>query len=301
MSRAWDEAVDAFLSHCAAERGLADNSLDAYGRDLTGLGRWAAAAGLDDPASMTAADLRDFLAERATELAVRSRARLMSSLRAFFAFRCAEGLSEDDPTGTLLAPRIGRKLPRVLNRDEIGRLLAAPDPGGPIGLRDLAIIEILYGCGLRVSELCGLDRNDWDASDRLLLVRGKGDKQRLLPVGDPAAAALAATLARPPGPRRAGRAVAAIFLNNRGLRLGRSGVWRILAKLGTAAEIGRGLSPHMLRHTYATHLLEGGADLRVVQELLGHAAIATTEIYTHVDRAFIDETYRSAHPRARRS
>ena len=293
----WDETIDAFLAHCAAEKGLSPNSLDAYGRDLEGFAVWAAASGRDAPGRIDAAALREYLVLRA-DLSVRSRARLVSTLKSFFAFQLAERVIGTNPTDLLLTPRTGRTLPVVLGHREIDRLLSAPDTSTPAGRRDRAILETLYGCGLRVSELCGLDLRDYDPGDRLMLVRGKGRKERLLPVGEPAADALAGMIEDRKPPARGRSPEPAVFLNNRGRRLSRVSVWSLLRVHAEAAEITRRVSPHTLRHTYATHLLEGGADLRVVQELLGHAVIATTEIYTHVDRAFINETYRSAHPRA---
>jgi len=300
MSGPWDRAIGSFLAHAAAERGLAPNSLEAYARDLQGWRAWADEHGLTDPATAGPQVLRAFLLDSADRLGPRSRARLVSTLRSFHRFLAAEGQAAGDPTLTLLSPRVGRKLPIVLSPEQVVRLLAVPDPDDPAGLRDRAILEILYGCGLRVSELCGTDPQDLDRRDASLRVRGKGRKERIVPVGAPAQRAAEAYLAtgRPAllG-RRAGRA---LFVNRRGGRLSRVSVWALVKKAGLAADLSVDVTPHTLRHTYATHLLEGGADLRVVQELLGHAAITTTEIYTHVDRAFLAEAYRNAHPRARR-
>ena len=296
----WDVAVESYLAQASAEKGLAANSLEAYARDLRRLRTWAVAAGVRDPAAMNAARLREFLIAAADTLGARSRARLVSTLRGFHAFLAVEGLAPADPTLTLLAPKIGRKLPVVLTGVQVERLLAVPDPAQPVGLRDRAILETLYGCGLRVSELCALDLPDLDPRERMLRVRGKGDKQRVVPVGGPALAALRAWLRGGRNEFRGRRPESAVFLNRRGGRLSRVSVWKVLKDCAAAAGLREDVSPHTLRHTYATHLLEGGADLRVVQELLGHADIGTTEIYTHVDRAFLREAYRSAHPRARR-
>ncbi len=301
MSEAWESAVAAFLSHAAAERGLARASVQAYARDLAHLRRWAGAERLPGPGRVRDADLRRFLIASAGRLSARSRARLVSTLRGFFRFLVEEGLAASDPSATIIAPRVGRRLPQVLSVAMMERLLATPPLGEVAGLRDRAILELLYGCGLRVSELCGLDVPDLDPRDRCLRVLGKGRKERLVPVGAPALRAVDAWL-REGRPRCLGRRpVAALFLNRRGGRLSRVSVWEILRRRAGEAGITTPLSPHTLRHAYATHLLEGGADLRAVQELLGHADIGTTEIYTHVDRAYLFEAYRAAHPRARGS
>jgi integrase/recombinase XerD len=295
----WDLACDGFLGHLAAERGLAAATLEAYQRDLGRLRRWALAAGHRDPAALTGEDLRTFLVEDAAELAPRSRARLMSTLRAFGRFLAAEGLAPADPAATLRGPRAGRPLPDTLTTTEVQRLLASVTGAGPRELRDRAILETLYGCGLRVSELCGLDLVDIDPQEATLRVRGKGRKVRVVPVGGPALAALTAWRERGRPALQGRRPVAAVFLNRRGGRLSRVSVWSLLRRAAENAGLGGRVSPHTLRHSYATHLLEGGCDLRIVQELLGHADLATTEIYTHVDRRFVLEAYRAAHPRAR--
>ncbi len=301
MSEAWDHALDAYLGHASAEKGLAAASLAAYATDLRRLSAWAESAGHGDPAAVRAEHLRAFLLVAAADLQARSRARLLSTLRSFFRFLVSEDLAAADPTSTLLAPRIGRPLPSVLQLAQVERLLAAVAGNEPAALRDRAILEVLYGCGLRVSELCGLDLTDLDPQEGSLRVRGKGSKQRVVPIGSPALAAIDAWL-RGGRPAFGGkRPNAAIFLNQRGGRLSRVSVWTLLKRCANLAGIPGEITPHTLRHTYATHLLEGGADLRIVQELLGHADISTTEIYTHVDRAFIQEAYRAAHPRARGS
>ncbi len=297
--RAWDLALDNFLAHCGAEKGLAVASLEAARFDLARLRRWAETQNLAGPDQVRDQHLRSFLLESASELAPPSRARLLSTLRSFFRFLVAEDLSDLDPTSTLVAPRRGRKLPTVLSIDQVERLLAAAHGARPPDLRDRAILEVLYGCGCRVSELCGLDVTDLDPAEAILLLRGKGRKQRLVPVGEPALEAVALYL-RAGRPDLLGKSPnAALFLNQRGGRLSRVSVWNLIKKAGAAVGLPEELSPHTLRHSYATHLLEGGADLRVVQELLGHADIGTTEIYTHIDRAWLTEAWLGAHPRAR--
>jgi integrase/recombinase XerD len=296
----WDLALDNFLGHCGAEKGLASASLEAARYDLARLRQWSESEGLAGPGAVKDENLRSFLLDSASELAPSSRARLLSTMRSFFRFLVAEDLTTLDPTSTLLAPRRGRKLPAVLTLNQVERLLETIDGAQPADLRDRAILEVLYGCGCRVSELCGIDVTDLDAGEAALLLRGKGRKQRLVPVGEIALEFLGLYL-RAGRPDLLGKTPnAALFLNQRGGRLSRVSVWNLIKKTGAAAGLSEALSPHTLRHTYATHLLEGGADLRVVQELLGHADIGTTEIYTHIDRAWLAEAWLGAHPRARR-
>lgn len=300
MNSAWDMAVDGFLGHLAAEKGLARATLEAYQRDLARLRRWADDdGGVDDPAALTATHLRSFLVERAATLAPRSRARLVSTLRSFGRFLAAEGLAATDPAATLVGPRAGRPLPDILSVAQVERLLATTGGVEPRERRDRAILEVLYGCGLRVSELCGLDLMDLDPREATLRVRGKGSKVRVVPLGEPALQALQRWLEHGRGALLGDKRTSAVFLNARGGRLSRVAVWALIKRSAAEAGLAERVSPHTLRHSYATHLLEGGCDLRIVQELLGHADLATTEIYTHVDRSFVWEAYRGAHPRAR--
>jgi integrase/recombinase XerD len=299
-SRDWDEAVDLFLTHCSAEKGLADASLAAALQDLTRLRQWAEPTPRGcAPAAVSDQDLRDFLLACAVDLAAASRARLLSTLRSFFRFLESEGLAGQDPTATIVAPRRGRKLPDVLSVTQVERLIETATGVAPVDRRDRAILELLYGCGCRVSELCGLDVPDLDSGEGTVLLRGKGRKQRLVPVGGPALEAVTAWLQEGRETFRGKRPSAAVFLNQRGGRLSRVSVWSLLKRQGAAAGLPESVSPHTLRHSYATHLLEGGADLRAVQELLGHADISTTEIYTHLDRAWLTHAWRAAHPRAK--
>jgi len=296
---AWDLACDNFLAHCGAEKGLAAASLNAAETDLKRLRTWVDAHTDAGPGQITDALLRDFLLTSAGDLVASSRARLLSTLRAFFKFLVSEGLAQVDPTVTLVAPKRGRKLPVILTVDQVGRLLDSVAGTRPADLRDRAMLEILYGCGCRVSELCGLDVTDLDLTEGTLLLRGKGRKQRLVPVGDPARVCAERYIAGG-RPTLEGKApTGALFLNQRGGRLSRVSVWNLIKRVGRETGLPAALSPHTLRHSYATHLLEGGADLRVVQELLGHADISTTEIYTHIDRAWLTTAWLEAHPRAK--
>ncbi|MDX2472235.1 MAG: site-specific tyrosine recombinase [Candidatus Krumholzibacteria bacterium] len=296
----WDLAADTFLAHCSAEKGLAKASLEAADHDLKRLRRWAEnEGGCPDPARLTDQDLRDFLLTCTADLAASSRARLLSTIRSFYRFLEAEDMVPADPTATIAAPRRGRKLPDVLGVEQVTRLIETVDGHEPAAQRDRAILEVLYGCGCRVSELCGLDVPDLDPQEGTLLLRGKGRKQRLVPVGGPALDALTAWLASGRRQMVGKKPTAAVFLNQRGGRLSRVSVWGLIKRAGATAGLPESLSPHTLRHSYATHLLEGGADLRVVQELLGHADISTTEIYTHLDRAWLTSAWLEAHPRAK--
>jgi len=297
---AWDHALDLFLCHCSAEKGLAEASLTAARHDLERLREWALTQVVEvGPLAITDKMLRSFFLASADELGTASRARLLSTLRSFYRFLEEEGTICQDPTETILAPKRGRKLPTVLGVAQVVRLLEAVDGTEPAALRDRAILEILYGCGCRVSEVCGQDVNDYDFTEGSLRLRGKGHKQRLVPVGQPALTAVKNWLAAGRPELVGKKATAAVFLNRRGGRLSRVSVWSIIKRAAAVAGLPETLSPHSLRHSYATHLLEGGADLRVVQELLGHADISTTEIYTHLDRAWLTSAWLEAHPRAR--
>jgi len=268
----------------------------AYRADLTDAARWLGRLGVTDPGSVTRVQLRRYLASLQTRgLARATVARRAASLRAYFSWLARTGAIGADPTAGLTATVQGSRLPRLASRDELAALLDAPlDRTDAVSDRDRAVCELLYAAGLRVSELCGLDVDDVDLSARLVTVTGKGDKQRRVPIHDACAAAVTAWLS---GPRAALAAAqsptAALFYNRRGRRLGPRDVRRLLA-----ARAGSPLHPHALRHTYATHLLEGGADLRVVQELLGHANLTTTQVYTHVSKERLQRVHRRTHPRA---
>jgi len=292
-----DDLVSVYLDYLRVERGLSDNSRAAYGRDLSKLAGYLTAAGVERIEDVTRDNLMSFLVHLGdTGLATRSVARHVSAVRGFFGFLLEDELLELDPSETLRAPNWGTKLPVILSLDEVEALLEAPDPEQPRGLRDRAMLEVLYATGVRVSELCGLQLGDLREDAQFLLVEGKGSKERLVPLGSKAMEALGRYLreARPVLPGAAGRA---LFPGPSGRPLRRQTLWKIIRGHARTAGITKPLSPHKLRHSFATHLLERGADLRAVQALLGHADISTTQIYTHVTRERLLDIHRKAHPR----
>jgi integrase/recombinase XerD len=298
----WTAAVDRFLTHLAVERGLARNTLEAYARDLARLVAHLEAEGVAAPAAARPEHWRRFAdaLERAG-LAAASRARALVAARRFGLHLLARGAVERDPSEGLLAPRRGRRLPRVLRPDETEALLrAAGEAEGAIASRDRAMLEVLYGAGLRVSELVDLRLAALDRRAGLLRVLGKGGRERIVPLGEPALAAVETWLAegRPPWARRARRTSDAVFLTARGAPMTRQNFFARLRQLARRAGIARErVSPHVIRHSFATDLLEGGADLRSVQAMLGHADLATTQIYTHVSRDRLRDTVETHHPR----
>ncbi|MBI1376186.1 MAG: site-specific tyrosine recombinase XerD [Frankiales bacterium] len=300
-------AVRAYLDHLTVERGLAANSLAAYRRDLARYEAFCAEHGITDPARVSEADVADFLvALRSGDaehrpLAASSAGRAVVAVRGFHRFAAREGLAEADPGRAVRPPALPKRLPKAISVAEVEAILeAAGADGTPRSLRDRALLEVLYGTGARISEAVGLDVDDLDRDDASVLLRGKGGKERRVPVGRPALAAVEAYLVRGrPALAAAGRGGPALFLNHRGGRLTRQSAWSVLAaavgRSGVTAEV----SPHTFRHSFATHLLDGGADVRVVQELLGHASVTTTQIYTLVTVDRLREVYALAHPRAR--
>ncbi|MFF0522674.1 tyrosine recombinase XerC [Actinomadura nitritigenes] len=296
-----NEAVDEFGRHLHAERGVSPHTLRAYLGDLADLCAYASDVGVTDPAGLDVSLLRAWLArQHALGRARATLARRTAAVRAFTHHLHRRGLLENDPGLLLGTPKKHRDLPGVLTQDDAARLLDTMDAEGPMGLRDLAVLEVLYGTGVRVSELCGLDIDDLDTGRRTIRVLGKGNRERTVPVGEPAVRAVEDWL-------RAGRpAVAtedsgpALFLGARGGRLHPTSARRIVHSRISDAGTMPDLSPHGLRHTAATHLLEGGADLRSVQEILGHASLQTTQLYTHVSAERLKQVHRQAHPRAAR-
>lgn len=296
-----------YLRHLEDERNLSPNTLRAYRRDLERflgflatdyLGREPAAIG---PRDADALAVRSYLAGLArAEVGARSRARALSALRGLFRFAVREGERPDDPTAGVPAPKQPRHLPRHLRPGEIEQLLEAADGDEPLARRDRALLELLYASGLRVGELVGLDWGDIDLEGRVLRVLGKGGRERMVPFGRPAEAALRRWLECWADLRAAADAAEPVFLNHRGGRLTDRSVRRILDRYVQRAALAAGVHPHTLRHTFATHLLEGGADLRAIQELLGHSSLSTTQKYTHLELDRLLAVYREAHPRARR-
>ncbi|MDX1394543.1 MAG: site-specific tyrosine recombinase XerD [Gemmatimonadota bacterium] len=290
--------LEEFRDYLSFERGLAARTVDAYVRDVRRLVELAGERGVGDPVAVTYDLLRDHVAALSDlGRAPASVSRAVSSLRGYFRFLLEEAVIDADPTELLESPRGGRPLPDVLSVAEVERVLAAVTTDRPYAFRDRAIIEVLYGCGLRVSELCGLRSRDTDLDGGLVRVLGKGSKERLVPLGADARHALRRYF-RESRPRLdRGASEGRVFLNRTGRPLSRMGVWKILRQYVESAGIARRVTPHTMRHSFATHLLEGGADLASVQEMLGHADISTTEIYTHVDRSHLREVHREHHPR----
>ena len=294
-----DRAIDLFLDHVKIEKGLTTNTVQAYARDLCRFRDFCARKKLDDAAAVSEQAVVDFLLDLTKrELAIRSQARNLVSVRGLFKFLRAERHVERDVTQQIELPRLPRQLPEVLTLDEVERLLAAPDLGTPRGLRDGAMIELLYATGLRVSELCGLQLADVNLDAGYLSTMGKGRKQRLVPFGEKARERLQRYLAEARPVLLRGRVRPVLFVTGRGAGMTRQGFWKLLGRHALAADIRKPISPHKLRHSFATHLLERGADLRALQAMLGHADISTTQIYTHVTRERLRRLYDQFHPRA---
>jgi len=299
--------IGRFIDHLTVERGLSPNTVGAYRRDLRRYARFLGRRGVEDAADVDASIVSAFVADvsasthddgkryRATSVV-----RALSSVRSFHRFLLREGDAGDDPTDGVVRPRVPRSLPRPLSVDDVARLLAAPRPTDTKGLRDRALLETMYGAGLRVSELVGLDVDDVDLEDGSVRVLGKGGKERDVPLGRYAREAIGAYLARARSSLATSGTRSALFLNRRGGRLSRQACWNAIREHAGTAGIAVRVTPHSLRHSFATHLLDGGADVRVVQELLGHASVATTQVYTLVTREHLREAYFTAHPRARR-
>ena len=297
-----ERAIDTYLSHITIERGLSDHTVAAYRRDLAGYGAWLAERGVDETEAVTPAIVAEFAAERAAAdppPAASSLARLQSSVRGLHRFLAREGHSLEDPAQRLRPPKQPRRLPKALTIEQVERLLQAPSPEEPIGIRDRALLELLYATGARVSEAIGLDVDDVAHGD-IVRLRGKGAKERIVPVGSYARAAIDAYLTRVrPELATRGTASPRLFLGARGAPLSRQSAWLVIQSAAERAQLTAHVSPHTLRHSFATHLLQGGADVRVVQELLGHASVATTQIYTHVTVDTLRDVYATSHPRAR--
>ncbi len=309
---ALETQLQGYLDHLTIERGVAANTLSSYRRDLRRYSKHLSDRGIYDLAKVGEDDVSEFLValrrgdpdSGTAALSAVSAARALIAVRGLHRFAVAEGLAELDVARAVRPPTPGRRLPKSLTIDEVLALLEGAGGDSPadgaLTLRNRALLELLYSTGSRISEAVGLDVDDIDTRARSVLLRGKGGKQRLVPVGRPAVQALDAYLVRGrPELARRGRGTAAIFLNARGGRLSRQSAWQVLQDAAERAGITSGVSPHTLRHSFATHLLEGGADVRVVQELLGHASVTTTQIYTLVTVHALREVWAGAHPRAK--
>jgi len=301
-----DRQLDRYLRHLAIERGLSANTVAAYRRDLTAFLEVLASSSVTDADGMTPDAVRGYvvsLRQREQPLSAASTARVISSIRGFTRFLVEEEVIVRDPAEALTAPKQPKRLPKALSHAQVEALLAATDGDDPLRMRDKALLELLYATGARVSEAVSLDVDDLigaDGTPELIRVVGKGDKQRIVPVGSFARAAVEAYLVRArPLLATGARSTPALFLGARGARLSRQNAWLVIRAAAERAGIQVEVSPHSLRHSFATHLLAGGADVRVVQELLGHASVATTQLYTHVTIDGLRDVYQQAHPRAR--
>ena len=307
MADAVQRAVRTYLEHLSVERGLAANTLSSYRRDLRRYVEHLAGQGVDDLDAVTEATVTGFLvALREGDadhpaLSATSAARTVVAVRGFHKFAVADGLATHDPAGAVKPPTAAKRLPKALPLADVEAILEAAGAAGTIlAVRDRALLEVLYATGARISEAVGLDVDDLDPVDHTVLLRGKGGKERLVPVGSFAREAIDAYLVRGrPELVSASTPAGALFLNSRGGRLSRQSAWAVLVRAAERAGVTRDVSPHTLRHSFATHLLEGGADVRVVQELLGHASVTTTQVYTQVTVDNLREVFASAHPRAR--
>jgi integrase/recombinase XerD len=297
-SNVFDKWVDRYLHHLAVEKGLSRNTLDAYAHDLHRFFAFLSPAnGLDPLSTPPEQILHYFKTLRTEKLSPRSVARNVSALKGFYKFLLQEGILDQNPLRHLRTPKVIPGLPEVLNREEVEKLLQKPEPSKPLGMRDRAMFELLYASGLRVSELVGLSVNDVNLEVGYVRARGKGSKERLVPIGRAAIQALKDYVGGPRHPLAMKTNRQTLFLGRRGQGITRQGFWKLLRKYAGAAGIAKRITPHTLRHSFATHLLERGADLRSVQTMLGHADIATTQIYTHVSRDHLKRLHQKFHPR----
>lgn len=290
-------AIDRFLDAVWMERGLSPNTLSAYRADLTSLDRWLQSHGSEIVAAKRA-DLLAFIAWRVESGArPRSTARQLSSFRRFYRFGIRDGAIKEDPTAQIAMPKIGRSLPKSLTEEEVDSLLAAPEISDPLGHRDRTMLEVLYATGLRVSELVNLRSTQVNLNQGVIRIVGKGDRERLIPLGEEAVRWLNEFLKAPRLEILLERQTDCLFPTRRGDRMTRQAFWHIIKRYAQKAGVQKGLSPHTLRHAFATHLINHGADLRVVQMLLGHSDLSTTQIYTHVARERMKELHAQHHPR----
>ena len=302
-----ERATRGWLDHLLVERGAAANTLISYRRDLARYQQYLQGRGISDPAAVGESDVAAFLASlrevgpERSPLSASSAARTLVAVRGLHRFLALEGETATDPAGAVAPPKAPKRLPKAISLHDVERLLAAASLGDtPAALRDRAMVEVLYGAGARISEAVGLDVDDIDLEQGSVRLLGKGSKERVVPLGSYAREAVTAYAVRArPGLVLKGKGTPALLLNQRGGRLSRQGAWAAIRGAAERADLGAKVSPHTLRHSFATHLLDGGADVRVVQELLGHASVTTTQIYTMVTVQRLREVYAEAHPRAR--
>jgi integrase/recombinase XerD len=293
-----DFQLEGFRDFLALEAGHSENTVEAYLRDLQRMAEFAASKGVRDPAQVTRSLLRDFVyLLKDLGLSAATIRREVSAIRTYYAFLVGEGRVGADPSDRLESPRRGRVLPDTLTVREVDALLAAPHVDEPLAWRDRTLLELGYGAGLRVSELCGLLLTDLLLTDNLVRVFGKGGKERLVPIGRTVIGAVAVYVHQLRPELDRGKSGGRLLLNARGRPLSRVGAWGLVKRAAARAGITKRVTPHTLRHSFATHLLEGGADLRAVQEMLGHADLSTTQIYTHVDREYLRSVHKQFHPR----
>lgn len=288
-----------YLASLKLERNLSENTIASYKNDLTSLLNFLNDSGVDDPSQINSKMLNDFfILLTKLGLSSRSSARYYSSLKGFFGYLIASSYIEANPMEKISAPKVSKGLPNVLNINEIEAILSQPDTSKKLGMRDKALLETFYACGLRVSELINLKISDLFLSEEMIRVFGKGSKERFVPIGSSAINWITEYLknSRPLLEKKA-KSQHVLFLNSRGTKLSRMGVWKIVDSNANLAGIKKEVHPHTFRHSFATHLLEGGADLRAVQEMLGHVDISTTQIYTHIDRDYIKQVHKDYHPR----
>lgn len=294
----FDALLDAFTDYLSIEKGLAYNSIVAYSADLLRHIEFCAATGVNNPAAVKSDDVRAFFMHLKEEgLGVRSRARYLAALRGFYSFALDEDWLKSNPVAEIETPKLLHTLPHVLSITEVEALLETCSGSSTLDLRDRAMLEVLYACGLRVSELVALQLNDYHPASGYIKTIGKGDKERIVPIGEEAMQVLRHYLEHGRPALLRGRRSNYLFLNRSAGGLTRQGFWKIIKRRALAAGISKNVTPHTLRHSFATHLLENGADLRVVQVLLGHADISTTQIYTHVSREHLQQVHERFHPR----
>ena len=292
-----NDLIDQFINYMRIERGVSNNTIEAYSRDLRGFADFMTKKNLRLN-RMDIHMLTEYINYLSKRLSRRSLARSISAIRTFFKFLVLEGIIQENPARLLEVPKVSRRLPGILNEREIELLLNQPSPLTSIGIRDKAMLELLYASGLRVSELVSLKLNNVNLKIGYIKVMGKGAKERFVPIGEKAITALKTYITRARSKFDKGRGSPYLFLNNRGKPFSRQGFWKLLKCYARKAGIKKRITPHVIRHSFATHLLQNGADLRSVQMMLGHSDISTTQIYTHIDRTYLKEVYKKYHPRA---